>query len=333
MNTVKKYITVAVLIFCTYFSYAQKMGFRTAEDKLKFQKHIMSSTTFIFEGTVISQKCYRQSPNGTILTCSTIEIKKIFKGSGQIKLGTIKVITVQGESIPEEHPNNEDYVVVTDSETGIEISKGNYIVFATLASSSMLGNSNSPAKTIKTDNALVVQVMDLIGQNRTFWYSVEVKFKTVDELYSFLKDKGGLKVQEQKEEVMPTNTYCPAVEPPGKSTSEPPKEKGTEVFSVVQEMPEFPGGAGEMMKFIQKNLHYPEIEKEAGITGKCFVKFIVEQDGSISNVVVLKGIAGGANCDKEAVRLIESMPKWSVGKQNGNPARVYFNVPISFRLK
>lgn len=113
----------------------------------------------------------------------------------------------------------------------------------------------------------------------------------------------------------------------------PVEEKAPEIFTVVEQMPEFPGGAGEMMKYIQKNIHYPEIEKEAGITGKCFVKFVVEQDGSISNVEILKGVAGGPGCDKEAVRVIKSMPKWNIGKQNGRPVRVYFNVPISFKLQ
>jgi periplasmic protein TonB len=120
--------------------------------------------------------------------------------------------------------------------------------------------------------------------------------------------------------------------PDGKGDG-PVEEKAPEIFTVVEQMPEFPGGAGEMMKYIQKNIHYPEIEKEAGITGKCFIKFVVEQDGSISNVEVLKGVAGGPGCDKEAIRVIKSMPKWNIGKQNGRPVRVYFNVPISFRLQ
>ena len=120
---------------------------------------------------------------------------------------------------------------------------------------------------------------------------------------------------------------------PSDAGNGPVEEKAPEIFTVVEQMPEFPGGAGEMMKYIQKNIHYPEIEKEAGITGKCFVKFVVEQDGSISNVEILKGVAGGSGCDKEAVRVIKSMPKWNIGKQNGRPVRVYFNVPISFRLQ
>lgn len=118
----------------------------------------------------------------------------------------------------------------------------------------------------------------------------------------------------------------------GKGTG-PVEEKAPEIFTVVEQMPEFPGGAAEMMKYIQKNIHYPEIEKEAGITGKCFIKFVVEMDGSITNVEILKGVPGGTGCDKEAARVVKSMPKWNIGKQNGRPVRVYFNVPISFKLQ
>lgn len=113
----------------------------------------------------------------------------------------------------------------------------------------------------------------------------------------------------------------------------PVEEKAPEIFTVVEQMPEFPGGPGELMKFIQKNIRYPEIEKEAGIQGKCFIKFVVESDGTVSNVEVLKGVSGGSGCDKEAVRVIKSMPKWTAGKQNGRAVRVYYNVPISFKLQ
>ncbi|MEO8759906.1 MAG: TonB family protein [Bacteroidia bacterium] len=120
---------------------------------------------------------------------------------------------------------------------------------------------------------------------------------------------------------------------PSDAGTGPVEEKAPEVFTVVEQMPDFPGGPGEMMKYIQKNVHYPEIEKEANIQGKCFVKFVVETDGSISNVEILKGVTGGSGCDKEAVRVVKSMPKWSAGKQNGRPVRVYYNLPIVFRLQ
>ncbi len=113
----------------------------------------------------------------------------------------------------------------------------------------------------------------------------------------------------------------------------PIEEKPAEIFTVVEQMPEFPGGAAEMLKYLQKNIRYPEMEKEAGISGKCYVKFVVEPDGAISNVEILRGVQGGAGCDKEAIRVVKSMPKWSSGKQNGRPVRVYFNLPVNFQLK
>lgn len=113
----------------------------------------------------------------------------------------------------------------------------------------------------------------------------------------------------------------------------PVEEKAPEVFTVVEQMPEFPGGAAEMMKYIQKNIQYPQMAKENGISGRCFVKFVVEPDGAISNVEVLKGVQGGADLDKEAMRVVKSMPKWNAGKQNGRAVRVYFNLPIQFRLQ
>lgn len=103
-----------------------------------------------------------------------------------------------------------------------------------------------------------------------------------------------------------------------------------EVFSVVEQMPSFPGGEAQMMAYISKNLKYPEIAYKSGIQGRVFVKFVVERDGSITNVVVQRGIGGG--CDEEAVRVIQSMPKWNPGKQKGETVRVSYMVPIFFKL-
>lgn len=111
------------------------------------------------------------------------------------------------------------------------------------------------------------------------------------------------------------------------------EEKAPEVFTVVQEMPEFPGGIAEMMKFIQKNIVYPPSAREAGISGKCFLRFVVNEDGKISNVEILKGVPGCPECDKEAIRVVKSMPSWKPGKQNGKEVKVYFQLPINFVIK
>ena len=104
-----------------------------------------------------------------------------------------------------------------------------------------------------------------------------------------------------------------------------------EIFKVVEVMPEFPGGAAKMMEYIQKNIKYPLMARESDIQGRVFVNFVVEPDGSISNVAVIRGIGGG--CDEEAVRVVESMPKWNPGKQRGTAVRCAFTVPIIFKLQ
>jgi len=104
-----------------------------------------------------------------------------------------------------------------------------------------------------------------------------------------------------------------------------------EIFKIVQEMPEFPGGDEERNKFLEKNLKYPQIAIQTEISGTVHVSFIVEPDGSLSNITILKGIGGG--CDEEAVRVIKKMPKWKPGKQRNIPVRVNFILPIKFSLK
>jgi len=104
-----------------------------------------------------------------------------------------------------------------------------------------------------------------------------------------------------------------------------------EIFTVVESMPEFPGGPAKMMEYIGKTIKYPMTARELGIEGRVFVNFVVEPDGSISNVKVLRPIGGG--CDEEAVRVVESMPKWTPGKQRGQAVRVSFNLPVKFKLQ
>ena len=103
------------------------------------------------------------------------------------------------------------------------------------------------------------------------------------------------------------------------------------IFQVVENQPEYPGGMPELYEFLRKNVKYPPIAKESGIQGRVFVNFVVEKNGSISNVKVLRGIGGG--CDEEAIRVVKSMPKWKAGKQRGKAVRVSFNLPIKFTLQ
>jgi len=101
-------------------------------------------------------------------------------------------------------------------------------------------------------------------------------------------------------------------------------------FTTVEEMPSFPGGEKALMDYISENLKYPTVAQEAGIQGRVIIRFVVDNDGSISNVNILRGIDPA--CDNEAVRVVEAMPKWKPGKQRGKPVSVYFTLPIVFRL-
>lgn len=103
-----------------------------------------------------------------------------------------------------------------------------------------------------------------------------------------------------------------------------------EIFMVVENAPAFPGGDVARMKFLQDNIKYPQMARESGIQGTVYVTFVVERNGNVTDVKILRGIGGG--CDEEAVRVVQNMPKWEPGKQRGKPVRVQFNMPIKFTL-
>lgn len=107
--------------------------------------------------------------------------------------------------------------------------------------------------------------------------------------------------------------------------------KEEEIFTVVENEPEFPGGMEALYKYLAQNIKYPQLARENGITGKVYVTFVVEKDGTIANPKILRDIGGG--CGAEAIRVVKAMPKWSPGKQRGKAVRVQFNLPVNFNLK
>ncbi|MBQ7280009.1 MAG: energy transducer TonB [Bacteroidales bacterium] len=109
------------------------------------------------------------------------------------------------------------------------------------------------------------------------------------------------------------------------------EEEEEEIFTVVENDPEFPGGMDALYKYLSSNIKYPAIAKENNITGRVYVTFVVEKDGSIANPRILRDIGGG--CGQEAIRVVKSMPKWTPGKQRGKAVRVQFNLPVSFNLQ
>ena len=104
------------------------------------------------------------------------------------------------------------------------------------------------------------------------------------------------------------------------------------VFQVVENQPEFPGGMKALMKYLQDNIEYPRVSRDNNSQGRAFIRFVVNTDGSIQGVEVLKS-SGDMYLDKEAVRVVSGMPKWKPGRQSGKNVRVYFTLPVVFKLQ
>ena len=113
---------------------------------------------------------------------------------------------------------------------------------------------------------------------------------------------------------------------------EPPKQvEENKVFEVVEQMPQFPGGNAALMEYLRSNTHYPVVAAENGVQGRVSISFVVEKDGSITDVQVARPV--DPSLDKEAARVVKSMPKWQPGKQNGSFVRVRYIVPVTFKLQ
>jgi len=161
-----------------------------------------------------------------------------------------------------------------------------------------------------------------------------------------VKPEDEMKTQDQ---IMKTNTAIGALDVKGNSDqgeilkvtqrvetepvkAEAPKpEVENKVFDVVEQMPSYPGGQGALMQFLQSNIKYPVVAQENGVQGRVTISFVVERDGSITDVAVARSV--DPSLDREAMRVVKSMPKWIPGKQNGQAVRVKYNVPVSFRLQ
>ena len=106
--------------------------------------------------------------------------------------------------------------------------------------------------------------------------------------------------------------------------------KNDSIYKIVEQMPEYPGGTAKMLTFISENIKYPQSAMEKGIEGKCYIQFVIDVDGSITNVELMRGF--DEECDAEALRVVNLMPKWKPGKKDGKPVRVHYMIPIAFKL-
>lgn len=157
----------------------------------------------------------------------------------------------------------------------------------------------------------------------------EEEMKTQDELKETKTAIGAFDVKGNDEA---GGTVLKAVEEI--ATPEPPKQQEAEqnkVFDVVEQQPSYPGGMGALNQWLASNIKYPAMAAENGIEGRVVVQFVVERDGSVSGVHVVRGV--DPSLDKEATRVVSQMPKWIPGKQNGSAVRVKYTVPVTFRLQ
>lgn len=131
-------------------------------------------------------------------------------------------------------------------------------------------------------------------------------------------------------EVLNIQEENPSAAPAARTTTPSAEANTGEVYNVVEEQPEFPGGMGELMKFLQVNIRYPKEAQAKGIQGRVIVQFVVNSDGSICDEKLIKSV--DPQLDAEAIRVIRSMPNWKPGMQKGKPVRVRFTLPVTFRL-
>ena len=153
----------------------------------------------------------------------------------------------------------------------------------------------------------------------------EDELKTQDELMSTKTAIGALDVKGNDDANGEVLKIKEAVAQPE------PKPEVEKVFDVVEQMPSFPGGPSALMEWLSNNVKYPVVAQENGVQGRVVVSFVVERDGSITDVKVVRGV--DPSLDKEASRVVRAMPRWIPGKQNGSAVRVKYNVPGAFRLQ
>lgn len=138
-------------------------------------------------------------------------------------------------------------------------------------------------------------------------------------------DQQDIVTSEDNQKEAQKQTYTPP------AVVEEEEESAQTIFTVVEKMPKFPGGDTELLKFISKSIKYPVIAQENGIQGRVICSFVVNRDGSVVDAEVVRGV--DSSLDKEALRVIGTMPKWAPGEQRGKPVRVKYTVPITFRLQ
>ena len=182
-----------------------------------------------------------------------------------------------------------------------------------------------PEKVVEQVKSSVKFTAPIIKKDEEVKEEDEIK---LDEVQKSDKAVGAFTVEGNDEvsgSVLKAKEEIPAPEPPKHVVEE------TKIFTVVEQMPMFPGGDAALMGYLRDNIHYPPVAAENGVQGRVVVGFVVERDGSITDVNILRSV--DPSLDREAMRVVKSMPRWTPGKQNGSAVRVKYQVPVTFRLQ
>lgn len=182
-----------------------------------------------------------------------------------------------------------------------------------------------PEKVVEQVKSSVKFTAPIIKKDSEVKEEDEIK---LDEVQKSDKAVGAFTVEGNDEvsgAVLKAKENIPAPEPPKHVVEE------TKIFTVVEQMPMYPGGDAALMGYLRDNIKYPTVAAENGVQGRVVVGFVVERDGSITDVNILRGV--DPSLDREAMRVVKSMPRWNPGKQNGSAVRVKYQVPVSFRLQ
>lgn len=218
----------------------------------------------------------------------------------------------------------------------LEVHKGTYILMGLLLGLALIFFAFEwSTETKKLDESIIVQdilaeeEMQVTRRDPTPPPPPPPPAPETPEILEIVDEKveNTLDIQTEDDQTRQQTAVFTAPPPP-----KPPVETVTdEIFVVVENQPEFPGGNAAMMKFLGDNIRYPVIALENGIQGRVICNFVVERDGSITDVQVVRGV--DPSLDREAVRVIQSMPRWTPGKQRGQAVRVRFTLPVVFRLQ
>lgn len=182
-----------------------------------------------------------------------------------------------------------------------------------------------PEKVVEQVKSSVKFTAPIIKKDEEVKEEDEIK---LDEVQKSDKAVGAFTVEGNDEvsgSVLKAKEEIPAPEPPKHVVEE------TKIFTVVEQMPMFPGGDPALMGYLRDNIHYPTVAAENGVQGRVVVGFVVERDGSITDVNIIRSV--DPSLDREAMRVVKSMPRWTPGKQNGSAVRVKYQVPVTFRLQ